>query len=109
MGVPEQRPSRGAGWALAAACAANLMVLLDGSVVNIVLPAIQRDVHGSLAGLQWVVTIYTIPLASVLLTVGHLGDRFGVRRRFLWSLGAFTVASLWCALSPALPVLPAAR
>jgi EmrB/QacA subfamily drug resistance transporter len=109
VGVPEQRSIRGAGWALAAACAANLMVLLDGSVVNIVLPAIQRDVHGSLAGLQWVVTIYTIPLASVLLTVGHLGDRFGVRRLFLWSLAAFTAASLWCALSPTLSVLLAAR
>jgi EmrB/QacA subfamily drug resistance transporter len=104
-GVGERR----AGWALAAACAANLMVLLDGSVVNIVLPAIQRDVHGSLAGLQWVVTIYTIPLASVLLTVGHLGDRFGTRRLFLWSLAAFTAASVWCALSATLPVLLAAR
>jgi EmrB/QacA subfamily drug resistance transporter len=101
--------ARRAGWALTAACAANLMVLLDGSVVNIVLPSIQRDVHGTLAGLQWVVTIYTIPLASVLLTVGHLGDRFGVRRLFLWSLGVFTAASLWCALSPTLPVLLCAR
>ncbi len=110
MGVAERTADRRrAGLALTAACTANLMVLLDGSAVNIVLPSIQRDVHGSLGALQWVVTVYTIPLASVLLTVGYLGDRFGVRRLFLWSLGAFTAASLWCALSPTLPMLLAAR
>jgi EmrB/QacA subfamily drug resistance transporter len=85
------------------------MILLDGSIVNIVLPSIQRDVHGTIAGLQWVVTIYTIPLASVLLTAGDLGDRLGTRRLFVWSLGLFTVASLCCAASPSLEVLLAAR
>lgn len=97
------------GLALATACIGCFMILLDGSAVNIILPAIQHDLHGSIAALQWVVTIYTIPLASVLLTSGDLGDRLGVRRLFLWSLGAFTLASVWCALSPSLPVLLVAR
>lgn len=106
-----ERPfaGRGAVFALTTACIASFMILLDGSAVNIVLPAIQRDVHGSVAGLQWVVTIYTIPLASVLLTVGDLGDRLGIRRLFGWSLGVFTLASVCCAASPTLAVLLVAR
>lgn len=101
--------SRSRALALATACIGCFIILLDGSAVNIVLPAIQRDVHGSIAGLQWVVTVYTIPLASVLLTAGELGDRVGVRRLFVWSLLGFTLASVWCALSPTLPSLLAAR
>lgn len=100
---------RKSGFALATACLGCFMILLDGSAVNIILPAIRHDLHGSIAALQWVVTIYTIPLASVLLTSGDLGDRLGVRRLFLWSLGAFIAASVWCALSPSLPVLLVAR
>jgi EmrB/QacA subfamily drug resistance transporter len=106
---PAAAAARRSAFALATACIGCFMILLDGSAVNIVLPAIQHDVHGSIAGLQWVVTVYTIPLASVLLTSGDLGDRFGVRRLFVWSLGAFTAASVWCALSPSLPVLLVAR
>jgi EmrB/QacA subfamily drug resistance transporter len=102
-------PKRNAALALATACIGCFMILLDGSAVNIVLPSIRHDVHGSIAGLQWVVTVYTIPLASVLLTVGDLGDRIGVRRLFVWSTIAFTVASVWVAASPTLPVLLAAR
>jgi EmrB/QacA subfamily drug resistance transporter len=103
------RTSRHAALALAAVCLGFFMVLLDGSALNIALPTIQRDIHGSMAMLQWVVTIYTIPLASVLLTAGSIGDRWGVRRLFSASLLGFTAASLLCALSPSLPVLVAGR
>jgi EmrB/QacA subfamily drug resistance transporter len=85
------------------------MILLDGSALNIALPAIERDVHGSMAALQWVVTIYTIPLASVLLTAGSISDRWGARRLFVFSLAGFTAASLLCAVSPNLSVLVVAR
>lgn len=102
-------PKRRTALALTTACIGCFMILLDGSAVNIVLPSIQHDVHGSIAGLQWVVTVYTIPLASVLLSVGDLGDRIGVRRLFVWATAAFTVASVWCAASPTLPLLLAAR
>lgn len=91
--------------ALAAVCLAFFMILLDGSALNIALPAIERDVHGSVAALQWVVNIYTIPLAAVLLTAGNLGDRWGAKRLFVWSLAAFTLASLLCAISPTLGAL----
>jgi EmrB/QacA subfamily drug resistance transporter len=66
-------------------------------------------IHGSIASLQWVVNVYTIPLASVLLTAGHFGDRIGMRRLFVGSLAIFTLASLACALSPNLATLVVAR
>jgi EmrB/QacA subfamily drug resistance transporter len=100
---------RHARLALAAVCLAFFMILLDGSALNVALPAVQQDVHGSIAALQWVVNIYTIPLASVLLSAGSVGDRLGVRRLFVWSLALFTLASLLCALSPSLGLLVAAR
>jgi MFS family permease len=102
-------PVRARGPALAAMCLGFFMVLLDGSALNIALPSVGRDLHGSIAALPWVVNIYTIPLASVLLTAGNLGDRLGARRLFAWSLGLFTLASLLCAVSPGLGVLVAAR
>ena len=85
------------------------MILLDGSALNIALPAIERDIGGSIAALQWLVNIYTIPLASLLLTAGVLADRVGSRSVFLWSLGGFTAASLLCAISPNLGLLAAFR
>lgn len=98
-----------AGLALAAVCLGSFMTLLDGSAVNIALPSIQHDVHGSIAAVQWVVSAYTIPLASVLLSAGNLADRLGARRLFLLSLGLFALASLLCAVSPSLQFLLAAR
>jgi EmrB/QacA subfamily drug resistance transporter len=85
------------------------MVLLDGSALNVALPAVQRDIHGSMAALEWVVNIYTIPLASVLLTAGSLGDRIGPRTLYLWALGGFTLASAGCAVSPDMTTLIVAR
>lgn len=96
-------------WALAAVCLGFFMVLLDGSALNIALPSVRDDLDGSMAGLQWVVNIYTIPLASVLLTAGSLSDRLGARRVFTWSLAGFTAASLLCSLAPTLELLVAAR
>ncbi len=103
------RSPRHTALALAAVCLGFFMILLDGSALNIALPAIERDVHGSMAALQWVVTIYTIPLASVLLTAGSISDRWGARRMFVFSLAGFTAASLLCAVSPNLSVLVVAR
>ncbi|HXM55397.1 MAG TPA: MFS transporter [Candidatus Dormibacteraeota bacterium] len=102
-------PAGHAGLALAAVCLGFFMVLVDGSALNVALPSIQHDIHGTIAALQWVVNIYTIPLASVLLTAGSLGDRWGSRRLFVASLSVFTFASLLCAISPNLGFLIAAR
>ena len=100
---------RHTGLALAAVCLGFFMILLDGSALNVALPAIEHDVHGSISALQWVVNIYTIPLASVLLTAGSISDRWGARRLFVSSLAAFTVASLLCSVSPSLSTLVGAR
>jgi DHA2 family methylenomycin A resistance protein-like MFS transporter len=94
---------------LTAICFGFFMVLLDTSVVNVALPAMQHDLHGSLEGLQWVVNGYTLIFASLLLSAGTLGDRLGHKRTFLAGYLLFTGASLLCSLAPSLPLLIAAR
>ena len=92
-------PPKHAAYALFSVCLGYFMVLLDGSALNIALPSIQQDIHGSLATLQWLVNSYTIPLACLLLTAGALADRAGSRRVFLVALAGFVLMSLACALS----------
>ncbi|MFF2397494.1 MFS transporter [Nocardia sp. NPDC058114] len=95
--------------ALAALCLGFFMILLDGSALNIALPSIRAETGGSMVAVQWLVNVYTIPLAALLLSAGTLADRLGARRVFAWALGGFTVASLICAVSATLPVLLVAR
>jgi EmrB/QacA subfamily drug resistance transporter len=85
------------------------IALLDGTVVNVALPTIGRDLHADLAGLQWVVNGYALTLASLILLGGSLGDRFGRRLVYAVGVGGFGVASVLCALSPTIGVLVAAR
>jgi DHA2 family methylenomycin A resistance protein-like MFS transporter len=94
---------------LTAICFGFFLVLLDTSVVNVALPALQQDLHGSLEGLQWVINGYTLIFASLLLSAGTLGDQFGHKRIFLTGYVLFTGASLLCSLAPSLPLLIAAR
>ncbi len=94
---------------LLAMCLALFMVLLDNTVVNVALPAIQRDLGSTVSGLQWVVNGYTLLFASLMLTAGALGDLFGRRRVVLAGMGLFTFASLLCGLAPNLELLVAAR
>jgi MFS transporter, DHA2 family, methylenomycin A resistance protein len=94
---------------LTAICFGFFMVLLDTSVVNVALPAIQHDLHGTLPGLQWVVNGYTLVFASLLLSAGTLGDRLGHKRTFLTGYVLFTGASFLCSLAPSLTLLIATR
>jgi EmrB/QacA subfamily drug resistance transporter len=87
-------------WTLGAVCVATFMLLLDITVVNTALPAIQQDLGGSFTDLQWVIDAYALSLAALVLTAGSLADRLGRRRVFAAGLGIFTVASLLCALAP---------
>jgi EmrB/QacA subfamily drug resistance transporter len=87
-------------WTLGVVCVATFMLLLDITVVNTALPAIQRDLGGSFADLQWVVDAYALSLAALVLTAGALADRLGRRRLFAIGLGVFAFASLLCALAP---------
>jgi DHA2 family methylenomycin A resistance protein-like MFS transporter len=79
------------------------------TIVNVALPSIQREIGGSLAGLQWVIDAYTLALASVMLTAGSAADRIGARRMFTAGLAVFAAGSAACAAAPALGVLIAAR
>ncbi|HWT90015.1 MAG TPA: MFS transporter [Solirubrobacterales bacterium] len=87
-------------WTLGAVCVATFMLLLDITVVNTALPAIQADLGGSFTDLQWVIDAYALSLAALVLTAGSLADRLGRRRVFAFGLGVFAVASLLCALAP---------
>src|SRR5499427_7775914 len=96
-------------WVLAAAVLGSSMAMLDGTVVNVALPTIGRDLHASLAGLQWTVTAYTLTLAGLILLGGSLGDRLGRRRIFLVGVIWFALASALCGLSIGIGMLIAAR
>src|ERR1700683_2752090 len=86
-------------WTLIAGCTGTFMLLLDITVVNVALPAIQRSLHSSFADLQWVIDAYSITLASFLLTAGVVGDMFGRRRLFASGLALFSASSLACGLA----------
>jgi EmrB/QacA subfamily drug resistance transporter len=87
-------------WTLLAVSVATFMLLLDITVVNTALPAIQEDLGASFTELQWVIDAYTLSLAALVLTAGSLADRLGRRRVFAAGLGIFTVASLAAGLAP---------
>lgn len=85
------------------------MAFLDGTVVNVALPAIGRDFDTGLAGLQWILDAYLLTLGALLLLGGALGDRYGRRRVFEAGLVAFSLASALCGLAPNLELLVVAR
>ncbi|MGI8678344.1 MAG: DHA2 family efflux MFS transporter permease subunit [Jatrophihabitans sp.] len=90
---------------LAATILGSGMAMLDGTVVNVALPRIGRDLGAGLTALQWTVNAYTLSLAGLLLLGGSLGDRLGRRRIFVLGVVWFTVASIGCALAPSSGVL----
>jgi EmrB/QacA subfamily drug resistance transporter len=85
---------------LVACILGSVIVFVDGSVVNVALPAIQRDLGGGLALQQWVVDAYLLTLGSLLLVGGSLGDLFGARRLFLLGIVGFGLTSVLCAVAP---------
>src|SRR6478672_5224667 len=80
-------------------CAGFLMIVVDSTIVNVALPAIQRDLGFSQSSLAWVVNAYLIAFGGVLLLAGRLGDLVGRRRIFLIGLTIFTLASFACGVS----------
>ena len=91
---PDGRPRSSDSVILVVVCLAQFMVVLDVSIVNVALPAIQHDLGFSATGLKWVVTAYALTFGGLLLLGGRLADLFGRRRIFLLGLGLFTAASL---------------
>ncbi|WP_436960888.1 MFS transporter [Streptomyces sp. SudanB182_2057] len=96
-------------FALAILCAGQLMVILDGTVVNVALPAIQESLGFSSSSLGWVVNAYLIPFGGLLLLAGRFSDLFGRKRVFVTGLVVFTVASLLCGLAQNASMLLVAR
>jgi EmrB/QacA subfamily drug resistance transporter len=105
-----QRPVTADGpWILAATILGSSMVFIDGTVVNVALPALQSALHATLADVQWVVESYALFLAALLLIGGSLGDLYGRRKVFAVGAVLFSVASAWCGLAPDIRQLIAAR
>ncbi|MFC5663499.1 MFS transporter [Kitasatospora misakiensis] len=106
---PRTSPTRSRALALAVLCAGMLMIVLDGSIVTVALPAIQRDLGFTSADLTWTVNAYLIAFGGLLLLAGRLGDLVGRRKVFVAGLLLFTAASLLCALATDQGMLIAAR
>ncbi len=93
-----------------AVCSLSLFIVgIDNTIVNVALPAIQRDLRAPVSGLQWTVDSYVLVIASFLMLAGSMGDRFGRRRIFQTGLAVFTLGSLLCSLAPSLGWLVAFR
>src|SRR4051794_24615532 len=95
--------------ALFVVCLAQLMIVLDVTIVNVALPSIQHDLHFSQAGLTWVVNAFLITFGSLLLLAGRLGDLAGRKRVFQAGVVTFTLASLLCGIAPSGGALIGAR
>ena len=80
-------------------CSATFMTILDGSIINVALPTIQRELSFTVGNLQWIITGYALTYGGFLLFAGRASDLFGRRRLFLAGVTLFSLASLLCGLS----------
>lgn len=105
-----ERPATTNGpWILAATILGSSMAFIDGTVVNVALPALQSALRATLADVQWVVESYALFLAALLLIGGSLGDQYGRRKIFVAGVVLFSLASAWCGLAPNIRQLIIAR
>lgn len=102
-------PKASRPWILAATILGSSMVFIDGTVVNVALPALQSSLNATVVDVQWVVEAYALFLAALLLAGGSLGDHFG--RKLIYGIGVvlFALASVWCGLAPNINQLIIAR
>jgi EmrB/QacA subfamily drug resistance transporter len=96
-------------WILAATILGSSMAFIDGTVVNVALPALQSALRASLSDVQWVVESYSLFLAAMLMIGGSLGDLYGRRKIFVAGVVLFSVSSAWCGLAPDIRHLIVAR
>jgi len=96
-------------FALVVVCLAQLMIVLDTTIVNVALPSIQRDLHFTQGNLTWVINAFLVTFGSFLLLAGRLGDLLGRKRVFLYGVLLFTVASALCGAASDSSLLIAAR
>ena len=103
--LAEKRPSNIGFWVLVATILGSSMAFIDGTVVNVALPVLQKELGATVGDAQWVVEAYSLFLASLILVGGSLGDSFGRKRIFALGIALFTVASVLCGLSPNVTLL----
>src|SRR5437588_6874674 len=96
-------------WTLAATILGSSMAFIDGTVVNVALPALQSNLNATVTDVQWVVEAYTLLLAALLLLGGSLGDRYGRKKIYTIGISVFALASVWCGLAPNIQQLIIAR
>ncbi len=96
-------------WVLAVAVLGDALILLEATVVNVALPTIGRDLHASVAGLQWTLNSYVLTLAALVLVGGSLSDIYGRRRMLILGVVVFVAASALCAAAPTIGLLIAGR
>jgi EmrB/QacA subfamily drug resistance transporter len=99
--IPEGQAGRRSRLLVLVICSSSLfMTYLDSTILNVALPTLQKDLHASLAGLQWVADAYLLVIASLLLLTGSMADRLGRKRLFIIGLFGFSLGSLLCSLAP---------
>ncbi len=109
IALPAVTADRRRWFALVVVCLAQLMIVLDTTIVNVALPSIQHDLHFSQGNLTWVINAFLITFGSFLLLAGRLGDLIGRKRVFLAGVAVFTIASALCGFAPNQGLLIAAR
>ena len=96
-------------WVLVATTLASSMAFIDGTAVNVALPALQTNLNATIVDVQWVIEAYSLLLTALLLVGGSLGDHYGRRRIFLLGVALFALASSWCGFAPNIHQLIVAR
>src|SRR6266508_2544674 len=102
-------PKAAGPWILAATILGSSMAFIDGTVVNVALPALEAHLNATVVDAQWIVESYALFLAALLLVGGALGDHYGRRRIFCLGIALFALASAWCGLAPGVNQLIIAR
>ena len=108
-GPCQDASQRYGAWVLVATVLGSGMEFIDGTVVNVALPALQRGLGASGAQVQWVIEAYALLLSALLLVGGALGDRYGLRKIYMIGVVVFAAASVWCGVAPSIGHLIAAR
>ncbi len=108
-GKPDARAFGAGRWVLAVSILGSSMAFIDGTAVNVALPALQTSLHATIGQVQWVVESYALFLAAFLLVGGALGDLVGLRKVFALGVAVFALASVWCGLAPSVAQLVVAR
>jgi len=107
--LARDKTSHANAWILVATILGSALAYINGSVVNVALPAIEADLRAPVAVIQWIINAYTLCVAALILIGGAAGDRFGRRRVFVTGVAIFAAASVWCGVSPSVTQLILAR